>query len=93
MRTTLIFVGGLLLWVAGSESQAQSRDTSVATPFVLPATAKMKAKPTTTATAPERSVQRDSAAKPIMPRKSKSAPAPARETELPVVTKPPKSPA
>lgn len=92
MRTALVVLGAVVLLIAGSESQAQGRDTSAAA-LVVPQGAKVKGKAETRAAQPARMVRRDSTAKPQLPRKSKSAPAPARETELPAVTKPPKSPA
>jgi hypothetical protein len=92
MRTVLLVIGGLALLAVGSEARAQSVDSSATRRAALPAPPKVKAKTAAGAPAPEPTVARDSTPAPKLPRKTKSA-APARETELPVVTKPPKSPA
>lgn len=94
MRMTLFLIAGSVFLLASGAVQAQQRDPGTPATRELPAPPKVKAKRTaqTSASAPAERMQRDSTAKPAMPKKSKSAAAatPRQEKKLPRVDKPAK---
>lgn len=92
MRMTLFLIAGCVSLLVGSALHAQQRDPGAAATRELPAPPKVKSKNAAQRTAPPRTIQRDSVAKPTVPRKSKSAAAaaPRRDTKLPRVEKPAK---
>ena len=92
MRMTLLLIAGAVFLLAGGAAHAQQRDPGAPAARALPAPPKVKSKRTAQPAAPARSVQRDSTAKPSVPRKSKSAAAatPRQEKKLPRVEKPAK---
>jgi hypothetical protein len=82
MRTTALVIAGFLLLAGAAELQAQDRDTSTTRARAFPKPVKVKATPAKDAAVPP---------KPMVPPKTKSAPAPQRVDSLPVITKPPKA--
>lgn len=94
MRMTLFLIAGCVLFLVGGALHAQERSPAAPATRDLPAPTKVKSKRTaqTAEPAPARTVQRDSTAKPAVPRKSKAAPAaaPRQEKKLPRVEKPAK---
>ena len=92
MRMTLFLIAGAVFLLASGAAHAQQREPATPATRELPAAPKVKSKRTAQAPAPARAVQRDSTARPAVPKKSKSSPAaqPRQEKKLPRVDKPAK---
>jgi hypothetical protein len=89
---TLVLIAGCVFLLASGALHAQQRDPGTPATRELPAPPKVKGKRTAQPAAPARTAQRDSTAKPAVPRKSKAAAAatPREEKKVPRVDKPAK---